>query len=68
MDVFCSNISKGVGMSRIDITFQTDGGGGAEGAKCSRYHQNPDEIIFLFRRYPISYHHCTMGVSAVLAS
>ena len=32
-------------------------GGGAEGEKCSRYHQNSDEIGFLLRFDPFSCHH-----------
>ena len=48
----------------IGVTFSSGlgrGGGRAhhttEDEKCSRYHQNPDEIAFFFRFVPFFYHH-----------
>ena len=48
------NFSKSIGV----------GGGGAEGEKCSWYHQNPPQIGFIFRSEPFSCHHWGGGGGA----
>ena len=63
---FSTNMGKGIGMSRMCNFSKSIKGEGAEDEKCSRYHQNPDEIIFLFRIDPISYHHWGGGSQSMI--